>query len=208
MPGDQAAATLEELARTPGNEELQSAAISALARSDSPRAKQALRSIIERTDISENLRATALVSIDADHTTDNGAYLRSVYPRLETPRLRSYAIRSIARIGGPENDQWLLSVVRNQNEPVDVRTAALRFAGRSAIPIRDLISMYDGSPDRPIREQLVALFAQRSEPEATDKLLDIARRGTDPDMRRMAISALSRKNDPRTKQLLLEIIDK
>jgi len=27
-------------------------------------------------------------------------------------------------------------------------------------------------------------------------------------MRRMAISALSRKNDPRTKQLLLEIIDK
>jgi HEAT repeat protein len=56
--------------------------------------------------------------------------------------------------------------------------------------------------------QLIQLYAQRSDPQATDKLLDIAKKGTDPDMRRMAISALSRKNDPRTKQLLLEIIDK
>jgi len=56
--------------------------------------------------------------------------------------------------------------------------------------------------------QLIQLYAQRADPQATDKLLDIAKKGTDPDMRRMAISALSRKNDPRTKQLLLEIIDK
>ena len=52
---------------------------------------------------------------------------------------------------------------------------------------------------------LIQLIA-RTDPAATDKLLEIAKRGTDPDMRRMAISALSRKNDPRTKQLLLEII--
>jgi HEAT repeat protein len=56
--------------------------------------------------------------------------------------------------------------------------------------------------------QLIQLYARRNDPEATDKLLEIAKKGTDPDMRRMAISALSRKNDPRTKQLLLEIIDK
>ena len=55
-----------------------------------------------------------------------------------------------------------------------------------------------------------AAVAERcgTDAEATDKLLDIARTGTDPDMRRYAISALSRKNDPRTKKLLLEIIDK
>jgi len=55
---------------------------------------------------------------------------------------------------------------------------------------------------------LIGLYARRDEPEATDKLLEIARSGTDPDMRRYAISMLSRKNDPRTKKLLLEIIDK
>jgi HEAT repeat protein len=208
MPGDQAVATLEEMARTPGNEELQRAAISALGRSDSPRARQSLRAIVEKTDLSENLRMTALSSIDTDRAADNGAYLRGVYPRLETPRLKAAAIRSAARSGGNDNDQWLLSIVRNQSEPVEVRALALRYAGRSGLSIGDLTKMYDVAGDRPLREQLISLYAQRNEPEATDKLMDIARTGTDPDLRRYAISALSRKNDPRTKKLLLEIIDR
>jgi HEAT repeat protein len=208
MPGDQAISTIEEMARTPGNDELQRAAIAALGRSDSPRARQSLRSIIERSDLSESMRMSALSSIDADRTPDNGAYLRGIYPRLETPRLKAAAIRAVARAGGNDNDQWLLSIVRNQSEPVDVRAMALRYAGRSSIPIGDLAKMYDVAGDRPLRMQLVGLYAQRTEPEATDKLLDIARTGTDPDMRRYAISALSRKNDPRTRKLLLEIIDK
>jgi HEAT repeat protein len=208
MPGDQAIATIEEIARTPGNDELQRAAVSALGRSDSPRARQSIRSIIERTDLSESLRATALASVDADHSTDNGAYIRSIYPRLDTPRLKASAIRALARVGGNDNDQWLLSVVRNANEPVDVRAMALRYAGRSSIPISDLVRMYDVAGDRLLREQLISLYAQRTDPQATDKLLEIAKTGTDPDMRRMAISALARKNDPRTKQILLEIIDK
>jgi HEAT repeat protein len=208
MPGDQAIATIEEIARTPGNESLQRSAISALGRSDSPRARQSLRAIIERTDLSESLRASALASIDADRTTDNGAYIRALYPRLETPRLKSSALRAIARIGGSDNEKFLLSVVANQNEPVDVRGMALSYAGVSTIPIGDLVRMYDVTGDRPLRVRLIQLYAQRSNPEATDKLLEIAKKGTDPDMRRMAISALSRKNDPRTKQLLLEIIDK
>ena len=208
MPGDQAISTIEEIARTPGNEQLQRAAVSALGRSDNPRARQSLRAIIEKPDVSESLRASALASIDADRATDNGAYIRSLYPRLETPRLRSAALRAIARIGGPENQQWLLTVVRNQNEPVEVRAMALRYAGVSDIPVVDLVRMYDVAGDRPLREQLIQLYARRSDPAATDKLLEIAKKGTDPDMRRMAISALSRKNDPRTKQLLLEIIDK
>ena len=208
MPGDQPVATIEEMARTPGNEQLQRAAIEALGRSDNPRARQSLRNIIERTDLSENLRVTALSSVDAEHTPDNGAYIRSIYPRLETPRLKAAAVRAAARIGGNDNDQWLLSIARNQNESSEVRASALRFAGRSTIPIGDLTKMYDVAADRQLREQLIALYSRRDEPEATDKLMEIARTGTDPDMRRYAISALSRKNDPRTKKLLLEIIDK
>ena len=164
--------------------------------------------IVERNDLSENPRIAALSSIDTEHAPDNGAYIRAVYPRLETPRLKAAAIRALSRVGGSENDQWLLTVVRNQNEAGEVRAMALRYAGRSTIPIADLAKMYDVADDRPLREQLISLYAQRPEPEATDKLLDIARTGTDPDLRRYSISALSRKNDPRTKKLLMEIIDK
>ena len=42
----------------------------------------------------------------------------------------------------------------------------------------------------------------------TDKLLDIVKTGTDPQLRSRAISALTSKKDPRTLRLLMEIIDK
>ena len=207
MPGDQALATLEEIARTPGNESLQRSAVAALARSESPRARQAIRNIIERSDVPETLRATALSSVVGEQSADGGAYLRSVYPRLESSRLKLGAIRAIARIGGGENERWLLSIVRNQSEPLDVRSTALTYAARSTIPISDLVGMYDAAGERPLRTRLISLYGSRSEPEAADKLMAIAKTGTDPEMRRLAISALSRRNDPRTKKLLLEILD-
>jgi HEAT repeat protein len=208
LPGDQAIPTLEEIVRTGDNADLQQAAIEALATSDSPRARASIRALVERTDVNESLRAAALQSIDAEHTDDGGAYLRGLYPRLTTPRLQLAGLRAIARVGGPENDQWILSLVRNPNASLDVRRVALGYAGRSTIAIGDLVKMYDSMADRPLREQLISLYTRRTEPEATDKLIDIAKNGTDPELRRLAISNLSRKNDPRTKKLLLEIIDK
>jgi HEAT repeat protein len=59
-----------------------------------------------------------------------------------------------------------------------------------------------------MREQLINVFANRSEPEATDKLIEIVRSGTDPSIRRQAINALSRKEDPRTARLLLELLER
>lgn len=208
IPGDQAVTTLEDIVRTSDNGELQQAAIEALANSDSPRARQSMRALIERTDLSESLRAEALSSLDRDHIDDGGAYLRAIYPKLETPRLQMSALRSIARIGGAENEQWMVSLVGNNSTSLDVRRAALGYAGRSTININELVKMYDSMADRPLREQLISLYSRRTEPEATDKLIDIAKNGTDPELRRLAISYLSRKNDPRTKQLLLQIIDK
>jgi len=92
MPGDQPITTIEEMARAPGNEQLQSAAIAALGRSDNPRARQSLRAIVERNDVSENLRIAALSSIDTEHSPDNGAYIRAAYPRFESPALKAAAM--------------------------------------------------------------------------------------------------------------------
>jgi HEAT repeat protein len=62
--------------------------------------------------------------------------------------------------------------------------------------------------DRQMRERLISVYRQRKEPEATDKLIDIAKNDTDYNLRRQAINALTQKNDPRAMKLLLEIIDK
>jgi len=74
--------------------------------------------------------------------------------------------------------------------------------------VADLGRMYDAADSRSMREQIISALASRKEPEATDKLIEIAKSGTDPDMRRLAINYLSRRNDPRTTKLLMELIEK
>ena len=89
-----------------------------------------------------------------------------------------------------------------------LRRTALSAYARQDVPVADLARLYDATTERELREELVRVFSRRKEPMATDKLLAIARSDDDARIRRTAIAALARKDDPRTAKLLLEIIDR
>jgi HEAT repeat protein len=111
----------------------------------------------------------------------------------------------IARAGGAENEAWLQSILRNEDEPSEVRSAILQRLGQS-MAIADLGKMYDGASSRMVREYIISALGRRTEPEATDKLIDIVKTGTDPQLRRVAVNALTRKKDPRSTKLLMDLI--
>lgn len=138
---------------------------------------------------------------------EDAAWLRGVYPRLETNRLKSAAASVLARAGDDATSAWLMTLIQREEEPAEVRANILSRLGRE-MPIAQLGRLYDGASGRTVRTQIVEVLGRRTEPEATDKLIEIVRTGTDPTLRRAAISALNRKNDPRTTQLLLELIDR
>ncbi|MFN2564608.1 MAG: HEAT repeat domain-containing protein [Gemmatimonadaceae bacterium] len=209
QPGDRVVDALEDLLRTSTDERVQRSAVRALAQHESPRARRSLRALIERPDVREELRREAIGSFERERTSaDDAAYIRSLYGRLESQRLKESVIHAAARLGGADNEQWLANLVKNPNESSQLRAAALGRLGRTTVPVAEFIKMYDAATERGIREQIMNVFAYRKEPEATDKLIEIARTGTDPVLRRLAINYLSRKNDPRTQRLLLEILDK
>ena len=210
MSGEASLTALEEILRTSDDERVQRAAVRALMSSDSPRARTSLRSLIERKDASETMRMQAIDAYNKDRSTaEDAAYLRSLYGKVENERLKSSIISAVARIGGKENQDWLASVVRNTNETSQIRSTALDRLSRSPdLSVADLARMYEAADSRSMRERLINALANRKEPEATDKLIEIAKGGTDPDMRRLAINYLSRKNDPRTTKLLMELIEK
>jgi HEAT repeat protein len=209
QPGDRVVDALEELLRTSTDERVQRSAVRALAHHESPRARRSLRALIERTVVPEQLRREAIGSFERERSSaDDAAYIRSLYGRLESEKLKEAVINAAARLGGADNEQWLANLVKNPNEPMQLRAAALSRLGRTTLPIAEFSKMYDAATERGIREQVMNVLAYRKEPEATDKLIEIARAGTDPQLRRLAINYLTRKNDPRTQKLLLEILDK
>ena len=209
MPGDASLTTLEEILRSDQDERVQRAAVRALMSSDNPKAKSSMRSLIDRKDAPLNLRIEAINSLSGDRaTTDDAAYLRSLYARADNDRLKDAIIGAVSRMGGPENDQWVLGIVRNANEPSALRSAALsRYSRSSTVSVADLSKLYDTADSYDLRSRVVSILGNRKEPEATDKLIDIAKTSTVVSLRKEAINALARKNDPRTTQLLLDIVD-
>lgn len=214
VAGDQAVPLLEELLRTSTEERTQRSAVVALASIDSDRARRAVRAIVERNDAAERVRADAISSLARERdgrvvSAEEQNYLRSLYGKLESTRLRETVLTSVSRIATPENEQFLLGVARNQNETPSLRAAALQRLGRmSTVSLNDIAKLYDVADSRSLREQILSALYQRKEPEAVDKMMEIARKDTDPQIRRYAITLLMRRNDPRATKLLQELIDK
>jgi HEAT repeat protein len=205
---DAAVSAVIEVARSDTSSQMQRVAVRALSQSTNPRARAEVRSIIENNNANESLRISAIDGLDRDRiTAEDVAWLRGLYARTTSPRVKERILSAVGRVGGDANNEWLLALARNEDEPLESRTTALSHAGRN-MDIATLVKLYDASSQRPIRETVIELLSERKEPEALDKIVDIAKNGTDPTMRRQAISILARSKDPRASKLLLQLVDK
>ncbi len=208
MSGDDALAALEDLLKSSDDQNVQREAVRVLATHSSPRARQAARAIIERNDAQVGLRLSALRAFNSDRaSTDDAAWLRSIYTKVDNPSVKSEIVSTITRIGGEGMDQWLLTLAKNEDESIDARNSAVRKAAQT-MDIPSLGKFYDSVPQGRLRETIIDVLGNRPDAGATDKLIDIVKTGTDSRLRQQAISALSRKKDPRTTQLLIELIDR
>jgi HEAT repeat protein len=209
LTGDIGLNALEDMLRTEQDERIQRSIVRSLTASDNQKARSSMRALIDRKDAPLALRVEAVSNFNNDHATaDDAAYLRNLYGKADNDRLKEAIIGAVGRMGGAENDKWVLSIAQNQNEPSQLRSAAISRLVRSNASISDLNKLYDSADSYNVRSQIVSVLANRKEPEATDKLLDIVKNSTVVDLRKQAMNAITRKNDPRSTQLLMDIIDK
>ena len=183
--------------------------LAALARSGDPRARDFLRSVVQRTDVADDVLYTAIRGLGTDFATGRDAeLLRQTYPRLTGEKSREAVLSSVAEIGGTENTRWLLAMARDGDAPIATRRRALQYASRAGVPIAELVRLYDATTDPQMKEALVNLYAQSGDRAAIDKLIAIAKNEENPGIRRRTIQQLSRSEDPRVKDFLKEIIER
>jgi HEAT repeat protein/TolA-binding protein len=208
MPGDEALSALEDLLKSSDDVNVQREAVRSLARHSSPRARLAARAIIERNDASESLRISALGAFDRERsTTEDATWLRTIYTKVDNPRVKSEIVQAVARIGGDGMDSWFLTLAKNENASIEERNSAVRKAAQT-MDIPNLAKFYDAVAIRQLRSTVIDALGNRREPESTDKLAEIVKNGTDPELRSQAIRALSRKDDPRARKAILDLVDR
>lgn len=210
VPGDAGVNALEEMLRNEQDERIQRAAVRALTASDNQRARSSMRALIDRRDAPLNLRIEAINAFNSERATaDDAAYLRGLYAKADNDQVKGAIVDAVGRIGGSENEQWVLGIARNSNESSSMRSRALsRFMRSSTISVGDLVKLYDSAAESyEIRQRIISMLGQRKEPEATDKLIDIVRTSTVMNHRTQAINALVNKKDPRAQQALMDVLD-
>jgi HEAT repeat protein len=139
-------------------------------------------------------------------------YVRQLYGRVESARLKEAVLTAVSRHPTPENQQFLMTVVRNTNEAPSLRATALSRLGRmETVSAAEIAKLYEVADSRSMRESILGALGQRKEPEAIDKIIEIAKKDTDPYVRRNAISQITRaaqNGNERAKKFLQEFFDR
>ncbi len=204
---DKAVAALDSILRNTTDDDLRERAIFALSQIHGPRSTQILRDYASRNDAPEDTRERAVFWLSQERDAGNATFLRDLYGRVTSQDLKERILFALAQMKSSGSVDWLMDVAANSREDMDLRKKALFWAGQAGADISGLVGLYDRTTEREMKEQLIFVYSQRHEPQALDKMIDIARHETDPDLRKKAIFWLGQSHDPRAAQALLEIVN-
>ena len=204
---ERAVGALDSILRFSKDSDIQEKAVFALSQHDSPRAQLALRAYAERADVPESAREKAIFWLGQNGSNDNAAFLRSLYGKLKSTELRKKVLFSLSQVGGQENGRWLLGIAKDRSQPMEMRKQALFWAGQAGVSIGELTRLYDEVADREMREQLIFVYSRSDEPAALDKLIEIAKKDPNPDLRKRALFWIGQSEDSRAVQALQDILE-
>lgn len=209
---ERAAAALETIATSSPDMELREKAIHALHEHGSERAAALLRRLAESEQTPESVREKAIFWLGQRRSQENASFLRALFGRIgkagRNDEIRKKVMFSISQMRGFGNDRWLLNIALDTTYTEEVRGHALWTAGQAGIAGSELVALYDRLTDSEVKEKLIWVLSESHDRAATDKLVEIAQRDRDPEMRKKALFWLGQKNDPRVRQIISDILTK
>jgi hypothetical protein len=166
-----------------------------------------LRRLTESAETPDEVREKAIFWIGQRESQENADFLRALFARTRDDDMRKKILFSLSQMDGYGNDRWLLSVGLDESNSSELRGHALWTAGQAGIPGSELVTVYDRLSHQDVKEKLIWVMSESRDRAATDKLIQIAQKDPDREMRKKALFWLGQKNDPRVKQLLIDILN-
>ncbi len=203
---DRALSYLEDILKTTKDDRIAEKAIFAISQHNSTRASQMLRDYASNPNADFRQRDKAIFWLGQRRGSENTGFLKDLYGKERDDKLKDKIIFALSQQRG--NEAWLMDLAMNANESVENRKKALFWAGQNrGTSIADLTTLYDRMNSHEMKDQLIFVYSQRREKEAVDKLMDIARKETDRELRKKAVFWLGQSKDPRAAEFLMQIIN-
>lgn len=210
IPGEESLDAILDVVRTTPVEDLQENAVFALTRHQSPRARQALKTLALDPKASDHVRQQAVFWIgqSSDGDASSMTFLKEIYAKSNDEELKNQVIFGIARQEDPASKGWLLDIVKSRTEPIEARKQALFWLGQnSRLTLNELNALYESAADSEMKEQVIFVLSRQESPQSVDVLLKIARSDRSHEMRKQAIFWLGQSSDPRAAEFLQRLVE-
>jgi HEAT repeat protein len=208
-PGEQVVTVLEDMLASAIDHRIKEKVVFALSQHESDQATRILQALAQQRSADYGLREKAIFWLGQSGGDDEGEFLRDLYGRIDDRELREKVIFSVSQRRGEENTRWLIRVALDDEEPTELRKKAIFWLGQTRHGVTELFELYDRVASRELREQLIFAYSQRhNDPDALEKLMDIALGDDDRELQRKAIFWLGQSRDPRAVEFLAELINR
>lgn len=152
---------------------------------------------IAKNEKDQDLRLSAIRQLGAMHGVDQ---LTQMYAAESSPEIKKEIIRSLFVAGASDK---LLEIVRNEKDQA-VRSEALRnLAMTNGVSADVLAGLYTSETDQRVKRQLINGLFARGDGKA---MVDIARKETDPAMKKFIIQQLSVMHSKEGTDYLMELL--
>ena len=206
---DGAADVLEDVLGSSLEHEIREQAIFALSQHDSDRSTAVLRDFAASRRESRRLRERAIFWLGQGGDEDAAEFLRNLYRETSEKDLKERILFSLSQMREVGNEQWLLAIASDAEESMQLRERAIFWTGQTPNSTAELVTLYDRMTNASLRERLIfALSQQRRDPEAMEKLMDIARGDPDRELRGKAMFWLGQSRDRRAADFLADLINR
>ncbi len=198
---------LLDILGTTDDPKLQEKAIFAVSQHRSARVAELLRSYALDASKPSRVREQAIFWMSQHADLADPSFLIELYGQLGETRLKEQVFFALSQIRDGRAIDWMLERALDSGEPTALRKQALFWAGQHrSVDLARLNGLYGRLTDREMKEQLIFLYSQRSEPEAVERLIEIARAEKDPELRKRVIFWLGQTGDERAIAYLLELV--
>jgi HEAT repeat protein len=153
------------------------------------------------------LKKQAIFLLANRHTPESGQALRTFYARTNDEELKKTVLFHLSQDGSPESLQFLKTTAMDTNVSDEIRKTAIFWLGQNpSTDMAELGELYDHSNSPEVKEQIIFVYSQRHETAAVDRLMTLARRDPDPELRKKALFWLGQSRDPRVTQFLTDLV--
>jgi HEAT repeat protein len=158
---------------------------------------------VARSNSDVMLRQIAIKQLGTQNTDAVTDELARIYDADHTKGIRIQILRAFADTHSPKGETRLVEAARGADD-IEVRQYAIKFLGQKKgdASLDEIIRIFDTDPSPVIRMQTLHALAQRDDPKAHAKLLDIARHGATPEIRVEAIRLLGGRGGAAYPELL------